>query len=268
LVTWNEAAPPALDPIGPAQKVRGALRVAGVVTATTLALGLFIPGKVLRRRVWRGVTYHFTVARMWSRVMLALMGVRLSVVGRPIAAGGVIAANHASWADILALRACRTMNFVSKAEVRAWPAVGWIADQCETVFIERRRTATKSQQDVLRARIEDGQALCIFPEGTSSDGRRVLPFKSALLSFLFEDGLRETPVQGATVNWIAPPGQPEEFFGWWGAMPFEGHIWDVVCRSRGARVEVVFHEPASAADLGDRKMLARALEQQVRSAKR
>ena len=267
-MTWNEADPPALAPATPAQTLRGGVRVVGVVSLTVLALGLFLPGKWLRRRVSRRVSYHFEVARIWSRTMLALMGVRLEVVGAPMEGGGVIAANHASWADILALRACRTVNFVSKAEVRGWPAVGWIADQCETVFIERRRTATRAQQGVLKARIEDGEALCIFPEGTSTDGRRVLPFKSSLLSFLFEDGLRETPVQGATVNWVAPPGQPEEFFGWWGGMPFEGHIWDVVCRSRGGRVEVVFHEPVRPADIGDRKLLAQTLESQVRSAKR
>jgi 1-acyl-sn-glycerol-3-phosphate acyltransferase len=267
LVTWNEADPPALDPATPAQKVLGGLRVVGVVSATALALALFLPGKWLRKRVWRGVGYHFLVARLWARLMLALMGVSPSVTGRPIQGGGVIVANHASWSDILALRACRTVNFVSKAEVRSWPGIGWIADQCDTVFIERRRTATKSQQAILRARIAEGEALCIFPEGTSSDGRRVLPFKSALLSFLFEDGLRDVPVQGATINWIAPPGQPADFFGWWGDMPFEGHIWDVVCRSRGGRVEVVFHEPVTAAEIGDRKLLARRLEDQVRSAK-
>jgi 1-acyl-sn-glycerol-3-phosphate acyltransferase len=121
---------------------------------------------------------------------------------------------------------------------------------------------------VLRDRIERGQLLCIFAEGTSTDGLRVLPFKSALLSFLFEEELRETRVQAVTVNWIAPPGQPAEFFGWWGSMSFEGHIWDVVRRSRGGQVEIVFHEPARAADLGDRKALARTLEEQVRSAKR
>ena len=105
--------------------------------------------------------------------------------------------------------------FVSKAEVRDWPYVGWIADRCETVFIARRRAETKAQQSVLRERLDRGELLCLFPEGTSSDGLRVLPFKSALLSFLFEDGVRETAwVQAATVNWIAPDGQPPAFFAW------------------------------------------------------
>lgn len=269
MVTWNEAAPPALAEITPAQKLRGALRVAGVVTATATALALFLTGKAVRARLWPGFGLHFHVARAWSRLMLRLMGVRLTMRGTPMGLGGVIVANHASWADILALRACRTINFVSKAEVRDWPYIGWIAAQCDTVFIERRRTATRAQQDILRARIERGELLCIFPEGTSSDGLRVLPFKSALLSFLFEDGLRETLwAQAATVNWIAPPGQPREFFAWWGDMPFEGHIWDVVCRSAGGAVEVVFHEPQRVADAPDRKALARRLEEQTGSAKR
>ena len=269
MVTWNEAAPPRLAEITTPQKLRGALRVVGVVSVTASALGLFLIGKAIRAHLWRGFEAHFLVARLWARIMLRLMGVRRSVVGTPLRSGGVLVANHASWADILALRACRRINFVSKAEVRAWPWIGWIAAQCETVFIARRRAETKAQQSVLRERLERGELLCLFPEGTSSDGLRVLPFKSALLSFLFEDGVRDSAwVQAATVNWIAPEGQPPAFYAWWGNMPFEGHIWDMVCRSAGGRVEIVFHEPIRLAEAADRKSLAARLEDQVRAAKR
>ena len=269
MVTWNDAAPPDLAEATPAQKLRGALRVVGVLAVTALALGLFLIGKWLRARVSRRIGFHFVVAKLWSRIMLRLMGARLTIRGEPIRGGGVIVSNHASWADILALRATRRLNFVSKAEVRAWPGVGWIAETCGTVFIERRRAATMTQRDLLRARLDRGETLCLFPEGTSSDGLRVLPFKSALLSFLYEDGVRETArVQAATVNWTAPPGQPPAFYGWWGNMPFEGHIWDVVCRAAGGAVEVVFSEPARVSDFPDRKAMAQTLEAQVRAAKR
>ncbi len=269
MVTWNEAAPPALAALTPRQKLRGAARLAGVLSVTAVALGLFLLGKALRRRLGPAIQFHFMAARYWSRIMLRLMGVRWRVVGEPIRGGGVIAANHASWADILALRATRRLNFVSKAEVRDWPYVGWIADQCDTVFIERRRSATRTQQDVLRQRLDNHETLVLFPEGTSSDGLRVLPFKSALLSFLFEDGVRETArVQAATVNWTAPPDQPAAFYGWWGAMPFEGHIWDVLCRSVGGAVEVVFAPPHAVDAFPSRKAMALTLETEVRAAKR
>lgn len=269
MVTWNGAEPPALAPLTRAQKLRGGLRLVAVVSLTGAALGLFLSGKVLWRRVSRHVTFQFWIARHWARAMLWLMGVRFRMVGRPMKGGGLIAANHASWADILALRACRTINFVSKAEVRGWPYVGWIAAQCDTVFIERRRTATRAQEGLLRERMAKGELLCIFPEGTSTDGRRVLPFKSALLSVVYDSELRDgLRVQAATVNWTAPPGQPETFYCWWGTMPFEGHVWDVLCRSAGGAVEVVFHAPVAARDIPDRKALARMLEAQTRAAKR
>jgi 1-acyl-sn-glycerol-3-phosphate acyltransferase len=267
--TWRAAAPPALPPLTVAQRARGALRVAGLFAVTGLALPLFVLLRFVRRRIDRRIKAQFLVARVWARAMVRLMGVRREVVGRPIEGAGVWLANHASWADILALRSARLVNFVSKAEVRSWPAVGWIADVADTVFIERRRSLSHAHRDTLAARLRGGQMLCLFPEGTSSDGLRVLSFKSTLLQALFEPGVPEDAlVQPVTVNWIAPPGQPAAFYGWWGDMPFEGHIWQVVCRSRGGRVQTVFHPPRRVSDFSDRKAMARWAEEAVRSAKR
>lgn len=268
MVTWDEATPPDLAPLTPGQRARGTARLAAMLALTLACVLLFLLGKLLRRRVWRGVMFHFTVARFWARAMLRLIGVRRRVVGAPIAGGGVWLANHASWADILALRTARLVNFVSKAEVRGWPGVGFIAEMAETVFIERRRSRAQEQRNVLAERLRAGQLLCLFPEGTSSDGLRVLPFKSTLLSALFDDGVADAQVQPVTVNWIAPPGQPPEFYGWWGSMPFEGHIWDVVCRSVGGGVELVFHPARPVADFADRKALTRWAEEAVRTTKR
>ncbi|TVQ55874.1 MAG: 1-acyl-sn-glycerol-3-phosphate acyltransferase [Rhodobacteraceae bacterium] len=268
-VTWNAAAPPHLSDVGVAGKAMGAARVAGVILLTALGLVAFMAGRWLHARAWGGVTFHFAVARIWARLMLRLMGVRRRVVGAPMAQAGVLLANHASWADILAIRACQRVNFVSKADVRAWPWIGWIAEQCDTVFIERRRSASKAQEDALLSRLRAGERLCLFPEATSTDGRRVLAFKSALLSAPFEPSVRDALwAQPVTVNWIAPEGLPVEFYCWWGDMPFEGHIWDVVTRSRGGAVEIVFHEPRPVGAFPDRKTLAQWAEDAVRSAKR
>ncbi len=265
MMTWDGAAAPTLSPLTPLQRLRGAARLAAIVALTLPVLALFLVGRFLRRRVVRGVKFHFRVARFWARAMLRLIGVRRRVIGAPMDAAGVWVCNHASWADILALRSARLVNFVSKAEVRHWPGVGLIARAADTVFIERRRTQAGRQRNELADRIRAGQLLCIFPEGTSSDGRRVLPFKSALLSALFQDGMIDAQVQPVTLNWIAPPGQPAEFFGWWGSMPFEGHIWDVLCRSGGGAVEIVFHPPRRVTDFTDRKALTRWSEDAVRA---
>lgn len=267
-LTWNGAPYLVLPPLTRAERLRGALRVAAMAAATVPALGLFLLGRAVRRHLRPGFTGHFAVARLWSRLLLALLGLRRRVEGAPLRGAGVMVANHASWADILALRSVTRINFVAKAEVRAWAGIGWVADVCETVFIERRRMASRAQAAAMGARLAAGETLCIFAEGTSSDGLRVLPFKSALLSAVVDLGhAHRLAVQPVTVNWHAPPGLPAAFYGWWGTMGFEAHIWQVACRSRGGTVEIVFHAPLAAGAQTDRKALTRACEAAVRSAK-
>lgn len=268
-LTWKEAEPPALAPLTRAQKLRGGLRIGAALTVTAALLAVFAAGQGVRRLLGRRVTFHYGAARLWSRIMLALFGLRRTVRGRPIASGGILVANHASWADILALRSVTRINFVSKAEVRAWPGVGRVAELCETVFIERKRTEAKKQQQDLLARIDAGELLCLFPEGTSTDGLRVLPFKSTLMSVLFLEGVHEhAMVQPVSLVYRPDPasGLPPNFYGWWGSMPFEGHVWSVAARSVRGSVEIVFHEPSRAVDWPDRKRLTAHCEAAVRSA--
>ncbi|MEM7744590.1 MAG: 1-acyl-sn-glycerol-3-phosphate acyltransferase [Pseudomonadota bacterium] len=257
--TWTAEDPPVLAPPPTIGKVVGSLRVASVVAITLVAVGLFLLGRGMRAVLGRWVTFHFGVAWVWSRICLWLFGVRLVVHGRPVTSGALVA-NHSSWLDILALRSVKLLYFVSKAEVADWPGVGFITRITGTVFIERRRSQAKEQERVLRERIAADQRLCFFPEGTSTDGLRVLPFKSSLFSAFFEDGAgADIAIQPVTVRYSVPDGPlelPRNFYGWWGDMGFEAHIWDVVTRSFGGKVDVIFHPPVSAAEFEDRKRLA------------
>ena len=255
--TWNAEVPAVLTPLRLGQKLRGALRLAGLGTLTGVALGLFLVGRYARLAFGRRVTFHFAVARLWARLGLRLMGLRLEVEGRPVASGALVA-NHSSWIDIFALRATRLIYFVSKAEVADWPGVGFITRVTGTVFIERRRTEAKRQEEILIERIRARQVLCFFPEGTSTDGLRVLPFKSSLFSAFFQDGGRDLLIQPVTVRYRTRRRStlPASFYGWWGSMGFERHVWDVLCRSTGGRVEVTFHAPVRPQDFAGRKPLA------------
>jgi 1-acyl-sn-glycerol-3-phosphate acyltransferase len=120
--TWNGAHPPELPLVTPAGRLAGVLRMTAFVSMTVVALPLFIAGRYLRAWLGHRVTYHFLIARLWSRAGLWLIGLRLVVRGKPVA-GGALVANHCSWADILTLRAVKLMYFVAKAEVRSWPAI-------------------------------------------------------------------------------------------------------------------------------------------------
>jgi 1-acyl-sn-glycerol-3-phosphate acyltransferase len=261
--TWNDATPPELPPLTLGQRLRGGFRVAAFVALTAVALAVFLLGRALRRWLGRWVTFHFGAARLWSRAGLAILGLRHRVRGRPISKGAMVA-NHCSWLDILTLRACRLIYFVSKAEVADWPGVGFITKVTGTVFIERRRQAAKEQERILLERIAADQVLCFFPEGTSTDGLRVLPFKSALFSAFHHDGHGEDlMIQPVTIRYVPPPGLPLNFYGWWGTMGFEAHIWQVACRSRGGVAEVTFHEPVRPRAFPDRKALAAHCQAQV-----
>lgn len=268
-MTWKEAEPEALPPPTALQKARGGLRVSAMILLTVVAMALFSLGRLMKRGLGDWVSFHYAVARFWSRSCLALLSLKPVIHGRPIRKGGVLVSNHVSWSDILALRCATRINFVSKAEVRDWPVVGYIAEICETVFIERKRSEAKKQQADLSERIHNDELLCIFAEGTSTDGLRVLPFKSTLMSVVFLEGIHEDAwVQPVTLDYRVNPrsGLPDNFYGWWGTMPFEGHIWSVACRSWGGRVVVTFHEPIKASDWSDRKALTAHCEAAVRSA--
>ncbi|MEM7497456.1 MAG: lysophospholipid acyltransferase family protein [Pseudomonadota bacterium] len=265
--TWRGGEPPVLPALTCYEKLRGYLRLGAFIVMTAVALALFVAGRYLRHWLGHGVTFHFWVARQWSRGGLWLAGLERRVEGTPVQ-GGALVANHCSWLDILSLRAVTLMYFVSKAEVADWPGVGFVTRVTGTIFIERRRSQAKAQEAVLRSRIAADQLLIFFPEGTSTDGQRVLPFKSSLFSIFFDDGEgADLLVQPVSLVYTPAPGSdlPAEFYGWWGDMPFYGHILDVFGRSRRGRVTITFHSPARPTDFADRKALAEHCQQAVAS---
>ena len=263
--TWKDELPPELPRASFAGRLAGGLRLLVMVVLTLVAVLLFLIGRALRGLLGRWVTFHFGVARFWSRTCLWLVGLKLRVSGTPVGAGALVA-NHSSWIDILALRSVRLVYFVSKAEVADWPGIGFITRITGTVFIERKRSQAKAQEAILRERIAADQLLCFFPEGTSTDGLRVLPFKSSLFSAFFTEGQgTDLAIQPVTVRYRAreSSGLPANVYGWWGSMGFEAHIWDIMTHSFGGAVEVIFHPATSAARFTDRKRLAEHCQRQV-----
>ena len=117
--------------------------------------------------------------RAWSLRMLQLCGMRLVVHndGARLDEGVLVVANHISWIDIYVINAWRPTPFLSKAEIRRWPVVGWCAEQLGTVFIQReKRSDAKRIMHDLANRLNTGELMCVFPEGTTSDGVQLLPF--------------------------------------------------------------------------------------------
>lgn len=200
------------------------------------------------------------------RTVLRLIGLRCITHGRPVAGRAAMVANHSSWLDIMVLNARTPLYFVSKSEVATWPGIGWLARGTGTIFIDRDRRQAHVQSELLRTRLLAGHRLLFFPEGTSTDGIRVLAFKTTLFNPFLTDQLRSRlAVQPVSVVYHAPPGEESRFYGWWGSMSFGAHLARVLAVSRQGWVEVDFHPPLVVADFPDRKTLAAACEAEVRA---
>ncbi len=200
------------------------------------------------------------------RAVLVILGLRLRRQGRVMRQRGAMVANHVGWLDIFVINALQRVYFVSKAEVARWPGIGWLARATGTLFIRREARDARLQKELFEARLRAGHHLCFFPEGTSTDGQRVLDFKPTLFAGFFAHGLAEIlSIQPVTLVYSAPAGEDARFFGWWGEMAFFPHLLRVAAARRRGTVLVLFHEPLEVAAQGDRKALARACEAAVRA---
>ncbi|MCK0143696.1 lysophospholipid acyltransferase family protein [Aliiroseovarius sp. F20344] len=205
------------------------------------------------------------ITQFVCRNAFRLLGISFKTTGQPMRQKGAVVANHAGWLDIFSLNARKRVYFVSKSEVAKWPGIGWLARATGTVFINRDRKEAHNQIEVFRERLAAGHKLLFFPEGTSSDSRRILPFKSTLFAAFFTPELRDFMwVQPVTLRYFAPEGRDPRFYGWWGDMEFAPHLLKTLAAPRQGQVEIVYHEPVKVSEFKGRKELAAHCEAAVR----
>jgi len=216
----------------------------------------------------------FGVGRPWTpyvtqwvcRMTLWILGLRLNTQGEPMKNAGAVVSNHLSWLDIFALNVRKRIYFVSKSEVAGWPGVGTLAKITGTVFIRRDPRQAQQQKQVFEARLLSGHKLLFFPEGTSTDGMRVLDFKSTLFEAFFSQKIRSNMhVQPVSLIYTAPVGEDARFYGWWGDMAFAPHVLKILAQAPQGEVKVIYHPPVKVDDFPNRKALAAHLEQAVRA---
>jgi len=249
------------------------LRAAGIIVIFLLVTLLLIPVQ------WLGVKLHArwrrSLPHIYHRFVCRLMGARITVVGTPAKGGVLLTANHTGWIDIPVLSAVAPVSFVAKQEVNRWPFFGTLARLQRTVFVRRERSKALEDRDNIRRRLSDGDALVLFPEGTSSDGNRVLPFKSSLLSAAelalgegTEGAARHAPVQPVSVSYVGLHGVPmgrekRPLIAWYGDMDLLSHLWEAL-GAGPIDVVVELHPPLTIDEAGGRKELAAAAEAAVR----
>lgn len=205
-----------------------------------------------------------TITQAVCKAAFVILRMPRIVQGTPLTHHGAMVANHASWLDIFALNACTPLYFVAKSEVARWAGIGWLARATGTVFIARKGAEAREQQRLFEDRLRAGHQLLFFPEGTSTDSLRVLPFKSTLFAAFFSHGLaQDMHIQPVTLRYSAPMDQDPRFYGWWDDMGFGGHLLMVLAAPKQGRVEVIFHPPVPVAAFEGRKPLATYCERVI-----
>ena len=265
--TWTgEGIPVPPLKIGPSGWVRVALRGGALVILIFGSLAILLLVRLVERPLY-GLNRPWTphIVQFVSRNSFRILGIDYQAHGARMEEPGAVVANHSSWLDIFALNAANRVYFVAKAEVANWPAIGVAARSIGTVFIRRNARDAVQQRNTLEDRLKIGHKLLFFPEGTSTDGLRVLPFKPTLFAAFFSDNLRGLLwIQPASIIYRAPPGDVARFYGWWGDMDFGSHLLKMLAAPKHGSVEVYWHAPLRVADFTDRKAIALASEKVVR----
>jgi lyso-ornithine lipid O-acyltransferase len=212
---------------------------------------------LVSRRQWTK-----TLPVFYHRWCCRILGFRIRLIGTPTSERPVLfAANHISYTDITVLGSMIPGSFIAKSEVARWPFFGWLARLQRSVFVDRQVRSATTQRDAIGRRLAAGDALILFPEGTSGDGNRVLPFKSALFGAAQQrDGVTPVIVQPVSLAYTRLDGIPigrlyRPFFAWYGAVDLAPHIWGMVGLGT-VEVVIEFHPPTSFRDCGSRKSLA------------
>ena len=234
--------------------MRAAPRLVALCLLTAALYAVWVSGKALlsvskrARARWRGLLF-----RLWGRTAAAFIGMRLDARGVAPRPPFLLVVNHLSYADVVALAASCECVFVAKKEVAAWPIVGRLCRSMKTIFIDRRsRRDIPRALSLMEAALDEGAGVVLFAEGTSTRGRRVLPFKSPLLEAAARRGL---PVHYASLSYRTPPGEApaDSSVCWWGDMTFPKHFFGLL-KLKKFSAGLAFGEEAIVE--GDRKALA------------
>ena len=259
--------------------VRGGLTLAGFLLLT---LPLMPVQAVLVRL---GSSAARTLPVWYHRQVCKLFDVRVHLHGEVSRKGSIlIAANHSAWLDIVVLSSIAPVSFIAKREVGEWPFISWLAKLQRTIFIDRKkRTSVADISRLMEERLASGDNIVLFPEGTSSNGNVVLPFRSSLLAPILPasnansaNGTEQAgtvddhrSLQTCAIAYTHLLGLPvgrrnRPRITWYGDMEMLGHGWSVL-KSGPIDVHVLLRPPIDLASYPDRKTLTREIEQQVRA---
>ncbi|MCC6546291.1 1-acyl-sn-glycerol-3-phosphate acyltransferase [Candidatus Sumerlaeota bacterium] len=229
------------------------------VLVLIVSVAMFPVYLLLRLVTWsRGtrISLAENYSRLWFRIVVAIAGIKVRVIGSLPPRGALLAPNHIGYADILALGSTVPCTFVTRTEILRWPVVGFILKSLEQPAVERVQSRDlKSAADSMGAGLREGKTLAVFLEGTSTGGDRVLPFRTPVVQAAIDAG---APVVPVAIVWSTTDqcmDLADKVAYWKKAHDFGPHVWDFFSVSGRLAVTLTFTE-AIPADFGDRKKIA------------
>ena len=238
--------------------VAGWMRLIARALALIALIIVFVPLHYLYRVLSYGSPFPMLFLRYAARVC----GAKVEVIGTHLKRDVFFVANHLSWIDILALAGASGTAFVAKAELAEAPVVGWLASLNRTVFVKREhRMGVAEQINALKEALVDNWSVTVFPEGTTTDGQSLLPFKTSMLSVL------EPPPPGVLVQpVILDYGPVAEWIGWIGEESGINNAKRVLSRKGTFKVRLHYLEPFSPEDFRGRKAISHESRRRIEEA--
>lgn len=264
--TWEKENVDEIPPIGFFHVLKGLLRLLVFLPLTIFLVIIFLIFKAILKPL--NLNYPvFLIRKSWSVLILRLFGLKLKVIGKQSYNSTIFVSNHISWTDILVIQSVLDIIFVAKSDVKKMPGLGFLAGIANTVFIDRNPQKISKDSLILKKKIEKGELICFFPEGTSTDGLRVLKFKSGFFQLLFDGIYNQNKyikkVQPLSIYYkVNNKNLSKDFYGWWGSMSIISHITKILCLSSGS-VELRFHDSLNSEEFNDRKEIALAAENTI-----
>jgi lyso-ornithine lipid O-acyltransferase len=208
--------------------------------------------------------------KLFFSVLRRLFGIQIDVRGLPTGQSPTLyVSNHVSWLDIFVLGSVVRGSFVARGDLEGWPIFGWLSTLQQTVFVDRTSRVRSGQQlDQLSERLLADDNLILFPEGTSSDGTGVLPFKSSLFAVVERwKGAQPLTVQPLSLTYTEVNNMPltrhyRPYIGWYGDMDLPPHFWGLLKLGR-IKAVIEFHEPISSAEMGSRKAMSKQCQKMI-----
>ena len=226
--TWEKENVDEIPPIGFFHVLKGLLRLLVFLPLTIFLVIIFLIFKAILKPL--NLNYPvFLIRKSWSVFILRLFGLKLKVIGKQSYNSTIFVSNHISWTDILVIQSVLDIIFVAKSDVKKMPGLGFLAGIANTVFIDRNPQKISKDSLILKKKIEKGELICFFPEGTSTDGLRVLKFKSGFFQLLFDGIYNQNEyikqVQPLSIYYkVHNKNLSKDFYGWWGSMSIISHI--------------------------------------------